>query len=117
MRFRPFCLGVAFASAATIGLELTLTRIFSVTLYYHFAFMVIAVAMLGLSVAGVLLYLLPRLFEEQRAPVLAAGFMALFALLALWTLSVAVNTPVTLAQWRENLGRLAALYAATGATM
>jgi hypothetical protein len=117
MRFRPFCLGVALASAATIGLELTLTRIFSVTLYYHFAFMVISVAMLGLSVAGVVLYLLPRLFEERRAPVLAAGFMAAFALLALWTLSVAMGNPVSLTQWRENLGRLAALYAATGATM
>jgi hypothetical protein len=117
MRFRPFCLGVALASAATIGLELTLTRIFSVTLYYHFAFMVISVAMLGLSVAGVVLYLLPRLFEERRAPVLAAGFMALFALLALWTLAVAIGNPVSLTQWRENLGRLAALYAVTGATM
>ncbi len=117
MRFRPFCLGVALASAATIGLELTLTRIFSVTLYYHFAFMVISVAMLGLSVAGVVLYLLPRLFDERRAPVLAAGFMGLFALMALWTLSVAIANPVSLTAWRENLGRLAALYAATGATM
>ena len=117
MRFRPFCLAVALASAATIGLELTLTRIFSVTLYYHFAFMVISVAMLGLSVAGVVLYLAPRLFEERRAPVQAAVFMVLFALLALLTLKVAIDNPVTLAAWRENLGRLAALYVATGATM
>jgi spermidine synthase len=117
MRFRPFCLGVACASAATIGLELTLTRIFSVTLYYHFAFMVISVAMLGLSVAGVLLYLLPRLFDERRAAVLAAGFMALFALLTPFTLKVAVDNPVSLTHWRDNLGRLAALYAATGATL
>ena len=43
----------AMATAfATIALELLLTRIYSVTMYYHFAFMVVSIAMLGLSVSG-----------------------------------------------------------------
>jgi spermidine synthase len=117
MRFRLFCVGVGLASAATIGLELTLTRIFSVTMYYHFAFMVISVAMLGLSVAGVSIYLLPRLFQDRRAPLLAAGFMLIFALLVPWALSTTLDNPIRLARWRENLGRLGALYAATGLTL
>ena len=54
-----FPFGVALASFATIALELLLTRIYSVTMYYHFAFMVISLALLGLAVAGVTTYLLP----------------------------------------------------------
>ena len=56
MRLRLFSFAVALASGATIALELLLTRIFSVTMYYHFAFMVISIAMLGLSVSGVAIY-------------------------------------------------------------
>ena len=53
MRWRLFSVAVGLASFSTIALELMLTRIFSVTMYYHFAFMVISIAMLGLSVSGV----------------------------------------------------------------
>jgi SAM-dependent methyltransferase len=116
MRFRPFCLGVGLASAATIGLELTLTRIFSVTMYYHFAFMVISVAMLGLSVAGVSIYLFPKLFE-RREPLAAAVFMLAFAVLVPWTLKTTLANPLSLDHWRQNLGRLGLLYAAAGLSM
>jgi hypothetical protein len=50
MRWRLFSFAVGLASCSTIALELLLTRIFSVTMYYHFAYMVISIAMLGLSV-------------------------------------------------------------------
>ncbi|HEY0708287.1 MAG TPA: hypothetical protein VGG33_15890, partial [Polyangia bacterium] len=81
-----FSLAVALASFSTIALELMLTRVLSVTMYYHFAFMVISIAMLGLSVSGVSIYLLPRFFRDRRAPLQAAVFMLVFSLLALWTL-------------------------------
>ena len=38
-------LGVALVSASLLMTELSLTRIFSVTMYYHFAFMAISIAM------------------------------------------------------------------------
>jgi hypothetical protein len=44
-----FTAGVAATAFATIALELLLTRIYSVTMYYHFAFMVISLALLGLA--------------------------------------------------------------------
>jgi hypothetical protein len=39
-------------------LELSLTRIFSVVFYYHFAFLAISIALFGLGVGGVLSYLI-----------------------------------------------------------
>ena len=42
-----FSLAVGLASFATIALELMLTRVLSVTMYYHFAFMVISIAHAG----------------------------------------------------------------------
>jgi hypothetical protein len=44
-------------AAATLLLEVSLTRILSVTLWYHFAFMVISTALFGLGFAGVVLSL------------------------------------------------------------
>jgi len=50
--------------------ELLLTRIFSVVLRYHFAFMAISVALLGLGIAGVVVYLLrDRLLRPARVVV------------------------------------------------
>ena len=50
-------LAVALTSSATLLLELSLTRIFSVVFYYHFAFLAISIALFGLGVGGVLSYL------------------------------------------------------------
>ena len=55
---------VALTTLATLLLELSLTRIFSVVFYYHFAFLAISIALFGLGVGGVLSYLVcgwPRL--------------------------------------------------------
>lgn len=117
MQWRLFSFAVGLASFSTIALELCLTRIFSVTMYYHFAFMVISIAMLGLSVAGVSIYLMPRLFQDRRAPIQAAVFMLLFSALALWALRTTLANPISLSHWRDNLGRLGTLYASAGLTL
>jgi predicted membrane-bound spermidine synthase len=41
---------------ATLVLELSLTRIFSVVFYYHFAFLAISIALFGLGIGGVFSY-------------------------------------------------------------
>jgi hypothetical protein len=48
---------VALTALATLLFELSLTRIFSVVFYYHFAFLAISIALFGLGVGGVLSYL------------------------------------------------------------
>ena len=117
MRWRPFSIAVALASCCTIALELLLTRIFSVTMYYHFAYLVISIAMLGLSISGVTIYLLPKWFQSQRAPLLNAVFMLVFSQAVPWTLRTALHSPISLEHWQENLGRMGILYLSTGLTM
>lgn len=51
---------VALVSAAVLTFEISLTRIFAVLLRYHFAFLVISVALCGLGVGGYLAYWLQR---------------------------------------------------------
>jgi hypothetical protein len=48
--------GVGLTTLATLILELSLTRIFSVVFYYHFAFLAISVALFGLGAGGVFSY-------------------------------------------------------------
>ncbi len=52
--------GVALTTLAALLLELTLTRIFSVVFYYHFAFLAISVALFGLGAGGVFSYVVSR---------------------------------------------------------
>jgi hypothetical protein len=49
-------LGVAFTTLATLILELSLTRIFSVVFFYHFAFLAISIALFGLGAGGLFSY-------------------------------------------------------------
>ena len=49
---RPLHLGVLMTSMAVLSLEIALTRIFSVSLWYHLAFMVISTALLGFGASG-----------------------------------------------------------------
>src|SRR5258708_25993147 len=48
---------VALVSFASLLLELAMTRLFSVVLFYHFAFFAISVALLGLGSGGVFAHL------------------------------------------------------------
>ena len=52
-------LAIGSLSAAILMIELTLTRVFSVTMLYHFAFLAISIAMFGLSAGSVFVYVTP----------------------------------------------------------
>ena len=47
---------IACTSFATLLLEIALTRLFSVVLFYHFAFLAISIALLGLGAIGFGIY-------------------------------------------------------------
>src|SRR5260370_17988403 len=106
MRLRSFCFGVALTSAGSLGLSLLFTRIFSVTMYYHFAFLLISLALLGIAVSGVAIYLLPGLFTEERRPWQAGLFAAAIAPLAAVAPSGARQNPISVARRRRNLAPL-----------
>src|SRR5437660_10327744 len=51
-------LAVRLTTLATLILELSLTRMFSVVFYYHFAFLAISIALFGLGVGGIFSYVI-----------------------------------------------------------
>ncbi len=55
--------GLLLLSAASLAFEVTLTRLFSVAQFYHFAFMVVSLALLGYGASGTFLALRQRLKE------------------------------------------------------
>ena len=59
-------IGLFFVALATLMFEILLTRIFSVTMLYHFAFVALSVAMFGMTAGALLVYLAPRLFPAGR---------------------------------------------------
>lgn len=64
---RQLLVGVFLISMGALALEVVLTRIFSVTMWYHFAFLAISMALMGSATAGVLLYFFPRLTRPEAA--------------------------------------------------
>ena len=47
--------GISLLTLSVLMLELSLTRLFSATMYYHFAFMAVSVSMFGLTLGAFLL--------------------------------------------------------------
>jgi len=66
---------IAASAAAVLMLEIGLTRIFSYTIWYHFAYLTISVALLGFGASGAALAAWPRLRERQ-------GFLSSVAIAA-----------------------------------
>jgi hypothetical protein len=64
-------LGVFLLSMAGLCLEITLTRIFSLAQWYHFAFMAVSIALLGFGASGSFLSLLPNLAKRNLTRLLA----------------------------------------------
>ncbi|MBI1920931.1 MAG: hypothetical protein HYS23_07590 [Geobacter sp.] len=58
---RKVLITIFISSASSLAFEVLLTRIFSISLWYHFAFMIVSIAMLGFGASGTALALNPRL--------------------------------------------------------
>ncbi len=63
---RRHFVGLFLISLATLLLELALTRVLSVALWYHFGFLVISTALLGFGASGVVLALWTGLREKSN---------------------------------------------------
>jgi len=70
-------LSLFLLSAATLAFEINLTRLFSVAQFYHFAFMVVSLALLGFGASGSLLTIFPR--PGRKNPPQALGWLSLAA--------------------------------------
>jgi hypothetical protein len=67
LRARPATYaGLFVITLTTLMYEIVLTRIFSVTMWYHFAFVAISVALFGTTVGALIVHLRPDSFTEDK---------------------------------------------------
>ena len=108
----PLLVAVSLLSAATIGYEILLTRLFAIALWHHFAYMIISLALLGYGASGTFL-----VFVRHRALArVGASFAALavsFGLAAIGCYALAWRLPFNplevIWDWRQQV-YLAAMY-------
>ncbi len=113
MNHRRIFLGISLTTLAVLMLELTLTRLFSATMYYHFAFMAISLALFGSGVSGVFIYLFQRRFDPARTGRWLSLWAVLFSLSTVFALWVILSNPLVFSDGTENFLRLTKIYGAT----
>lgn len=57
--------GLFLTTLSTLTYEILLTRIFSVTMWYHFAFVAVSLALFGMTAGALLVHLLPQRFPPE----------------------------------------------------
>ena len=105
-------LAVALVSLSSLLLELALTRLFSVVLFYHFAFFAISVALLGLGSGGVFAHIRQEWLARFDLRTLGAWLCLLNSIFILASVEVVLHTPVSLEVTGRNFGKLTIIYLA-----
>jgi hypothetical protein len=103
--------GVALVSCTLLMTELALTRIFSVVMYYHFAFLAISIALFGVSASGVSAYIFRRRFERRSTDALLAITALLYTACTIVALFFLVRLRVGLSYSPRNLVLMLTIYA------
>jgi hypothetical protein len=109
---RTLLAGIGLSSFAALLLELGLTRLFSVVLFYHFAFLAISIALLGLGAGGVLAYVQRAQLARIETRPLAAALGCANAIAIPIVLEIVLHVPVSLELSWDNLAKLTAMYLA-----
>ena len=102
--------GIALSSFSALLLELALTRLFSVILFYHFAFLAISIALLGLGAGGVFAHLGKERLNSWDLRGIATACTALNAAVIPIVLEIVLHVPVSLELSGGNFVRLTAIY-------
>src|ERR1700733_4183234 len=109
---RSLLAGVAISSFAALLLELALTRLFSVVLFYHFAFLAISIALLGLGSGGVFAYVGKNWLTHFQTRGLLSWLCLGNAAVVPVVLEIVLHVPVSLSLSSANFFRLTAIYLA-----
>ena len=112
MPLRAMMLAVALVSLSSLLLELALTRLFSVVLFYHFAFFAISVALLGLGSGGVFAHIRQEWLARFDMRTLGGWLCLLNSIFILCSVEVVLHTPVSLEVTGRNFGKLTIIYLA-----
>jgi len=88
----PPVIAVALISAAALAYEILLMRLFSIVLWYHFAYMIISLALLGYGASGALVTMARSAVEQRFAPLFSAAAAA-FGVSAIGCFALAQRVP------------------------
>ena len=87
-------LGLFLVTLSTLAYQILLTRIFSVTIWYHFAFLAISIAMLGMTVGAIAVYVMPSVFADEKVGRQLARSALVFGLSIILSLLIHLAIPV-----------------------
>jgi len=86
--------GLFLIALSTLMYEIILTRIFSITTWYHFAFLVISLAMLGMTAGAIIVYLMrAKLTDENTHRYLALSALS-FSIISILAVLLHIATPL-----------------------
>lgn len=71
--------GIFLTSVVFLMFEIVLTKVFSIMFYYHFAFLVVSIALIGIGASSLLVYLFPNVFQKKKFSVQITFFSSLLA--------------------------------------
>jgi hypothetical protein len=114
VRESTLLVGIGLSSFSALLLELALTRLFSVVLFYHYAFLAISVALLGLGGGGVFAHVQRARVRDWSLPKLASTISILWCCVTVAALEVILRVPVELQFTSRNFLRLTVLYLCAG---
>ncbi|MCX7883359.1 MAG: alkaline shock response membrane anchor protein AmaP [Brevinematales bacterium] len=87
--------GVFFTSMVILSLESLLNRMFAATFWYHFAFVVLSIALFGIGVGGMLVYFTPA-FVRRFTPGVIALLAVIFAFVMPWVIQTINAIPLSM---------------------
>src|SRR5437763_6433784 len=104
----PLIIGII--SCASLLLELALTRLFSVVLFYHFAFLAISVALLGLGAGGVFAHLFRAKLARWTIELLGNALLTINSIIMFVLLEAVLHSSVSLNLELGNFEKLTVIY-------
>lgn len=79
----PMYIGVFTVSLAALSYEVVVNRVFSLVFWYHFAFMIVSIALFGIGIGALIVFFINRFLKAKPGIVLAAATLLLAAALPL----------------------------------
>ncbi|MEI6126019.1 MAG: hypothetical protein WCQ99_05635 [Pseudomonadota bacterium] len=110
MKTKSVCWGIFLTALATLVWEILITRIFSATMYYHFVFMSISLAMLGFACSGICVYLFPSFFNREKSYDQLTGTASLFSLAMMAAITIYLQVRFTPEQSLTSFYNLAKIF-------
>ena len=96
-----FYIGAFFVSLSTLLLEVSLARIFSVTMWYHFAFMIVSIALFGFGASGAFLTIFRGILKKDKNKV-AMFLTSILSIVIILSMLIISRVPLDLFQISDN---------------